>query len=46
VYKVRPLQVAGDEPQVPLERRQRDVDDRGIENHHELGDRDDSQHDP
>ncbi len=41
-----PLPVHGREPQRSLRGRQRDVDDRGIEHHHQLGDADDAEDHP
>ncbi len=38
-----PLQAGWREVQSPLDRRQRDVHDRGVEHHHELCDRDDDE---
>ena len=41
-----PLQVRLGDLQVGLDRRQRDVDDRGVEDHHELREADKDEHEP
>ena len=41
-----PLEVGGAEPEVGLDRRQRDVDHRRVEHDHELGEADDDEDDP